>query len=129
MTNAFSDSLLHLSQNYGDIPLSDVPRKFLCEISRKLLKRPVLTPNGNVFEEKVIKDWFTKQGSVCPVSGVPLAERELVRHKQLATEIAHWVDDYRKELESGVNVTVGGCSGSGKGPLGASVGEDDLYDF
>ncbi|GMI15451.1 hypothetical protein TrVE_jg3540 [Triparma verrucosa] len=118
---------------YDDIPTASVPSKYLCEISRKILKKPVVTPNGRVFEEKRIHDWFLKQGSVCPIEGIPLAERELRRHKELKTEIAHWVDGYFKEREGDkvkVNVVGGGRGGGGAGEGGEDNNNNDgLYDF
>ncbi|GMI05742.1 hypothetical protein TrLO_g10632 [Triparma laevis f. longispina] len=124
------------TSNYDDIPIADVPAKYLCEISRKILKKPVITPNEHVFEEKHIQDWFKKQGSVCPIEGVPLAERELMRHKELKTEVAHWVDDYFKSHSPAKKMAagVGGDLDEGLTERRAGAGEDnndndELYDF
>lgn len=41
-------------------PTSDlfqIPEKFLCPITKRLLRNPVATINGQVYEEEIIKKW------------------------------------------------------------------------
>jgi hypothetical protein len=47
----------------------DMPREFLCQLTQKQLSDPVRTPYGNVYERKVILDWFKNQGHLCPMTG------------------------------------------------------------
>lgn len=77
-----------------------------------------------------------KQGSVCPIEGIPLAERELMRHKELKTEVAHWVDDYFKSHSPSKKMAAGvrGDLDEGLTERRAGAGEDnndndELYDF
>jgi len=80
--------------NISKIPPELVPDKFKCEITKKIMKRPMRTPNGNVYEEKKIVEWISKQGSIDPLSGVPLSKAELMQDGKLASEIVHWAQDY-----------------------------------
>ena len=122
--------------NVSKIPLEIVPEKFKCQITHKLLKRPVRTPYDNVYEEKVIQDWFKKQGSICPISGQPLTENELVKDNKLASEIVHFVEDYfskKKEKKKSPKKKEEG-EREEEGAVSASVGgkndeDDDQYDF
>ncbi|KAH8096320.1 hypothetical protein JL720_3685 [Aureococcus anophagefferens] len=45
------------------------PEEFLCAISRA--QRPLAPPHGHAFEAKVIRAWFAKNGSICPLTGQP----------------------------------------------------------
>jgi hypothetical protein len=49
---------------------SDVPKEFICELTRKQLIDPVKSIYGNVFEKNSILAWFSNQGRVCPLTGM-----------------------------------------------------------
>ena len=71
-------------------PPANTPQEFLCAISRRILKEPMVSPYGHVFECKVIRAWFAKNGSVCPLTGQPLVESELRFDDALKTKITNW---------------------------------------
>ncbi|KAJ1451224.1 ankyrin repeat-containing domain protein [Pelagophyceae sp. CCMP2097] len=73
----------------ADAP-SDIPADFLCEISQRLLSDPYRTPYGNVYESKVIRAWFAKNGSICPLTGQPLVVSELTADVDLKARIDAW---------------------------------------
>jgi hypothetical protein len=66
---------------------SDAPPEFLCELCNHVLKHPVRTPYGNVYERDVIHAWFRKNGSIDPLTGQPLAPSELREEAELKERI------------------------------------------
>lgn len=58
-----------------DLAPPDMPKEFLCELTRKPMTDPVKTIYGNVFEKSTLLSWFTNQGRVCPVSGECFLDR------------------------------------------------------
>lgn len=49
-----------------------------CAASLQPFKNPVCTPDGTIFDVEVISAWFEKQGHTNPVTGKPLAPKDLV---------------------------------------------------
>ncbi|KAH8054918.1 hypothetical protein JL721_10335 [Aureococcus anophagefferens] len=100
----------------------DAPEEFLCAISRRVLKEPLASPYGHVFEAKVIRAWFAKNGSICPLTGQPLVESELKIHDALKTKITNW--EVTRTLAS-----VSAASPEPPAKETAHQHDDDLYDF
>ncbi|KAH8060440.1 hypothetical protein JL722_4535 [Aureococcus anophagefferens] len=101
---------------------SDAPEEFLCAISRRVLKEPLASPYGHAFEAKVIRAWFAKNGSICPLTGQPLVESELKIHDALKTKITNW--EVTRTLAS-----VSAASPEPPAKETAHQHDDDLYDF
>ena len=51
-----------------------VPSEFACAINGHLMKEPVRTPGGIVFEKDTILLWIKTRGQICPISGDALSE-------------------------------------------------------
>jgi len=100
----------------------DAPRDFLCAISRRLLREPLRSPYGHAFEAKVIRAWFAKNGSVCPLTGQPLVESELEADEALKTRVTNW--EVSRAVEHNAL-----ASSAARGPGAAAANNDDLYDF
>ena len=99
-----------------------VPKEFGCAINGHLMKEPVKTPGGQVFERETIELWLRTRGSVCPITGVPLTVEDLEEDATLRAEITRWQ----------IRKTSGGAGGAGGGTvlgLGGGEVEDDVYDF
>ncbi|KAM0910001.1 hypothetical protein ACQ4PT_014456 [Festuca glaucescens] len=47
----------------------EVPEYLLCPLSCELMVDPVTIATGKTFERRVLKDWFKKNGHICPVTG------------------------------------------------------------
>ena len=65
---------------------ANVPHEFLCELNHHVMRKPVKTPEGHVFEAESIEAWL-KQHNVCPVSGNPLFFEDLHVHTALKKRI------------------------------------------
>eukprot|EP00755_Sulcionema_specki_P033076 Sspe_Gene.20320::Locus_7448_Transcript_1_1_Confidence_1.000_Length_2122::g.20320::m.20320 len=68
----------------------DTPAKFRCALNGHLIKDPVVSPYGHVYERDTIEQWLAKMGSTCPFTGKPLGKDDLKRDDALAIEIANW---------------------------------------
>ncbi|KAK7247791.1 hypothetical protein SO694_00122092 [Aureococcus anophagefferens] len=71
---------------------------------------------------KVIRAWFAKNGSICPLTGQPLVESELKIHDALKTKITNW--EVTRTLAS-----VSAASPEPPAKETAHQHDDDLYDF
>ena len=96
-----------------------VPSEFACAINGHLMKEPVRTPGGIVFEKDTILLWIKTRGQVCPISGDVLTEDMLEEDKDLGIEILRW--NIKKTAMGGQRDSVIG--------IGGGEVEDDVYDF
>jgi hypothetical protein len=96
-----------------------VPSEFACAINGHLMKEPVRTPGGIVFEKDTILLWIKTRGQVCPISGDALTEDMLEEDKDLGSEILRW--NIKKTAMGGHRDSVIG--------IGGGEVEDDVYDF
>lgn len=71
-------------------PEQGVPEEFACHLSGKLLVDPVTTMYGHHFEKSALQAWIKSQGNLCPITGQPLSESEIVTDKDLRIEINDW---------------------------------------
>ena len=64
----------------GDGPVleENVPKELLCAINQHIMRRPLRSPHGFVFEAETILEWLDEHGQVCPMSGAPLTSEDLV---------------------------------------------------
>ncbi|OQR81793.1 hypothetical protein THRCLA_11408 [Thraustotheca clavata] len=103
------------------------PPEFLCAITKKLLKDPVKSPYGHVFERAVIEKWINNYGSRCPVTGEPLALGQLVADDALLSEIEAWNAPESPKSKQQETAEVKEVPNEAK--VTAEVKDDDLYDF
>ncbi|KAF1330426.1 hypothetical protein FI667_g5234, partial [Globisporangium splendens] len=74
----------------SNMPSHDIPPEFKCAVSLKLLKDPLRSPYGHVFERHVVKAWFRDFGNRCPLTGEPLTIHQLVPDDKLKAAIREW---------------------------------------
>jgi hypothetical protein len=110
------------------IPKEEVPEKFRCKITQRLMQQPVLTPSKYHADASVLKTWFSKQGHCCPITGTPLSMQELIRDRQMEADISHWLEEKRRELEGGGG-SGGGAGEEAKIEGGEAGTDDDAYNF
>jgi hypothetical protein len=106
------------------VSTDDVPKQFLCEIARKPLQDPVITPSGHVFERKLIEVWMERNGSICPITGEPLSVYQLKE----ATEVKRQMEEWR------LRKTLQATQGESKNQFAdasapATEQEEDPYEF
>ena len=51
-----------------DVPVN-IPKEFLCSLTRRPMSDPVKSIYGNTFERSAITSWFSNQGRICPLTG------------------------------------------------------------
>jgi hypothetical protein len=91
---------------------SEVPEEFCCKINGHLMKDPVRSPGGMVFERATIEVWLDTRGSICPISGDPLVVDDLVNDDALRVQISAW------QIKKTNNPVRNDCGE-----------EEDVYDF
>ena len=68
----------------------DAPARFRCSLNGHLMKQPVRSPHGHVFERESIEKWIDQAGCTCPFTGKPLQLSDLEADVKLAHEITSW---------------------------------------
>ena len=66
----------------GRDQMDGVPEEFCCALNAHIMRLPMRTPSGLVFEAETIEAWLTENAkersrTICPVSGAPLQLSEL----------------------------------------------------
>ncbi|KAH7482401.1 E3 ubiquitin-protein ligase mib1 [Phytophthora ramorum] len=104
----------------------DIPLEFKCAVSLKLLKDPMRSPYGQVFERQVIEAWFRDFGNRCPLTGEPLTLQQLVSDEKLRENIREWKHGPRKSKTLEENTME---ESESKEELSVASPRDDEYDF
>jgi len=127
-----------LSPTNGRRVNNGVPEELACAINGHLMKDPVRSPSGLVFEKATILLWLTRNGSVCPITGGPLAADELTpdneaRKKIMRRHISKSMGIQEQQLPPPAEEAGGGGAGGGGEQVVPVVSggafADDLYDF
>lgn len=82
---AVVDQLISVKKNTA--VSTTTPPEFLCALSGNVMKNPVLSPYGQVYDRETIEMWLRQQGPVCPITGKRLATEDLQVHKALQQQI------------------------------------------
>lgn len=73
------------------------PKRFICEITGNILRDPVRSPYGQVFEKRAIRTFLKKHGRKCPITGMPLSKSELQEDSALRAEVSTWKSQQEKD--------------------------------
>ena len=112
---------------------SNCPPEFRCNIDGCLMKMPMRTKGGLYFEKDTIEKWIGRCGQICPVTGDPLALKDLVYDEVMSNNIQKY--NVNKALGRGGG---GGGGGSATPQQAANYesktgggfdNDDDLYVF
>eukprot|EP00759_Apiculatamorpha_spiralis_P001331 PhF_6_TR1049/c0_g1_i1/m.2163 len=68
----------------------NVPQNLRCALNGHIMKTPVVTPYGNVFENDTIQQWIAQNGCICPLSGKPLRPEDLKPATEIQKEIVQF---------------------------------------
>ena len=56
---------------------SDAPEQYLCAITGTLMRDPVATADGHIYERRAIEKWL-QRNSTSPMTGLPLPHKEVM---------------------------------------------------
>ena len=77
-----------IQHSESDIP---APAIFYCDMSRQLMRDPVISVYGYTFERRAIMNWLSVLGNnFCPCSGKDMMIQDLVDAPNLKNEINAW---------------------------------------
>uniref|UniRef100_A0A182ILS3 Uncharacterized protein n=1 Tax=Anopheles atroparvus TaxID=41427 RepID=A0A182ILS3_ANOAO len=82
--------LFTLAVNTADIPL-----EFTCPITHELMKDPVFAEDGFTYERAAIREWFTREKAVSPMTNLELSTDDVVENGKLKQKI----EDYMRSLD------------------------------
>ncbi|EGZ16607.1 hypothetical protein PHYSODRAFT_500204 [Phytophthora sojae] len=107
----------------------DTPPEFKCAVSLKLMKDPMRSPYGQVFERQVIEAWFRDFGNRCPLTGEPLTLLQLVSDETLREEIREWKHGSKKSANPDADLKGNPEGAAAKEELSIASPRGDEYDF
>lgn len=94
--------------------LPPVPKSFKCPITQEVMRDPVMTQDGHVYENESIQEWFRRGHRTSPVTGAELTNlallpeiplrRAIEEYMALRPEIARRELNLRSDLLSSRNV-------------------------
>lgn len=64
-----------------------VPSQYLCALSRQFVTVPVISPSGDVFDQRTITDYLKANKRICPITGNELFPSDLVVDQRLRREL------------------------------------------
>ncbi len=66
------------------------PAIYHCDISRQLMRDPVISVHGYTFERATILKWLALGNNFCPCSGKDMTVHDLISARNLKEEINTW---------------------------------------
>jgi hypothetical protein len=91
--NAEGDERTPLLEAENIPPYPAFPDKAKCELGGGMMRDPVQTPDGHLFDRPVLEDWVQQNGTD-PISGAPLEMTSCVASNELQRAIA----DYQSKI-------------------------------
>eukprot|EP00002_Diphylleia_rotans_P012230 TRINITY_DN2392_c0_g1_i1.p1 TRINITY_DN2392_c0_g1~~TRINITY_DN2392_c0_g1_i1.p1 ORF type:complete len:1217 (-),score=287.76 TRINITY_DN2392_c0_g1_i1:604-4254(-) len=91
----------------------DIPKNFVCAITREVMENPVLASDGHTYEESAIKHWFSKS-RISPLTGLLLDNLDLTPNHALKSLIVTWkeriaeavaqkIEEHKKQIQEEQN--------------------------
>lgn len=69
----------------NDVP-PDIPKEYLCQLTKKPMSEPMKTIYGNIYDKTAIMNWFSSQGRICPLTGMPFERRYIIWYQVLIVD-------------------------------------------
>ena len=108
------------SSSSSSSSMTDAPPEFLCALSKQIMSDPVRSSSGVVFDRLQIVNWIQHQGHICPISGSPLSENELISMDTLKNKIQMWILKKSQQPSSNEDNDVEGVG------VGAEIEDSDV---
>jgi hypothetical protein len=69
---------------------NNISSKLRCALNGHVLKNPIISPFGDVFEKDTITSWLSQNGAICPLSGKPLQLSDLKPAPEIQKEVMQY---------------------------------------
>lgn len=83
----------NLNNNDNDTTDDNFVETLKCPISFKIMKDPVITPNGITYDRESITDWLNKS-KICPITKNPLNKNDLIQNRHLKIVIDKYISNH-----------------------------------
>lgn len=91
--------------NYIDCVDSDpgerVPKAFMCPVSLRCMRIPVVAADGHTYERDSLAECFAQKPFMSPVTGVFMAAQTMIHNYALASIMEDWFSSYRDGILQG----------------------------
>ena len=96
MFDLISNPSINIDTIIERLPGGTVPHHFYCPILQDIMKNPVKTVDGHIYDESAIVRWFT-HNTTSPLTGLKLDSILLEHQYELKKEIHNFLISLKKE--------------------------------
>ncbi|XP_037433242.1 uncharacterized protein LOC119300357 [Triticum dicoccoides] len=82
----------------------DTPEYLTCPLLGELMIDPVTIATGKTFDRQYLKDWFEKNGHICPVTGQPVSGA-IVRNERIRGYLYEWEESKMERITKIITVS------------------------
>ncbi|XP_037433246.1 uncharacterized protein LOC119300363 [Triticum dicoccoides] len=82
----------------------DTPEYLTCPLLGELMIDPVTIATGKTFDRQYLKDWFEKNGHICPVTGQPVSGA-IVRNERIQGYLYEWEESKMERITKIITVS------------------------
>ncbi|ORX45237.1 hypothetical protein BCR36DRAFT_414697 [Piromyces finnis] len=82
-----------------EMDIKDIPNEFLCPLTSKIMRTPVLMPDGFIYEEEAITK-ILKENSISPVSKIKINIEDAIPSISLEEKISKYIEEKNIELNN-----------------------------
>nr|CAB3446598.1 unnamed protein product [Digitaria exilis] len=79
--------------NKGGTEVAAVPEQFLCPISSKIMRDPVVLASGQTYDRRFIQEWLSSGNRTCPQTQQVLSNTILIQNHLVRSMISQWCTD------------------------------------
>ena len=94
--------MVELENRYKD----DIPEEFICPITQKVMKDPVIGSDGHTYEKKAIMEWLVERKGISPMTCQTMAIDQLVPNIALRNAMERFLPQLTKEITKENNIIV-----------------------
>ena len=78
----------------ANLPDGSIPHHFFCSITQDIMKDPVKTIDGHIYDRHAIERWF-QEHSTSPLTGLPLSSKGLIPNITIKKQIEKFIEDLK----------------------------------
>ena len=97
--NVRPNSFVNIEQILETLEPGEIPYQFICPISQTIMKNPVKTDDGHVYDKDFIERWFN-YNNTSPLTGLSLSNLDLTPFDSLLVEINKFLERFTTSSDS-----------------------------
>ena len=108
-------------EGVGEGELEEVPERFVCTITRDVMRVPVVAKDSQAYDEAAIREWVRLKGT-SPMTRERMRDGEWFMNRSLKNEIEEWCKVHRPGWTAEGGQGAGEAQSHSQSPAGAGAG-------